>query len=531
VKQPKQQAKKPAPEPKDVAVGDELYVHHRGQPHTCRVVCHGRHGVTGEVEGQHHKFTWDKVIGHKRREMLRYQVIDQGEDGMILQDKVGNRRFIATPNDAKEDPYIAKAFGRRPVLFLKAEGPKRPGLTEKHLTDKRGVQTTRYVRTQQDQPKQRQRAAGDAEAGAVHGYGTHNLNAGDTVHFAAGEFQGSGVIVGRPGADGAHVKDASGRMHQVRWTEITGHEPRDGEKPAVKPQVRAEQKPVPPEEFIASDYAAQHNDATVTPEAILSQFPPDTADKIKAVQERLQGIEQTIDRYKQGDNYDAERAKLHTKIYDHFLSPERVIAATPDNGEQPTLTMLGGRGGSGKSWFKGKVYDAEKAIVIDPDEIKAMLPEYEGWNAAQIHEESSDVMSMILGFARSLGLNVVLDATMKTGKTTLANAKEFQDAGYRLEAHYMHLPRQEAAKRAVQRFLGKTQRYVPVEVVLGNTDNEKTFDQVRAIADRWSFRDNNVAKGAEPILISEGGAGTTKTGDEPLKKSEQTPILLVWSQR
>jgi len=28
---------------------------------------------------------------------------------------------------------------------------------------------------------------------------------------------------------------------------------------------------------------------------------------------------------------------------------------------------------------------------------------------------------------------------------------------------------------------------------------------VRQLADRWSFRDNNVPKGQEPILISHGG--------------------------
>jgi predicted kinase len=385
------------------------------------------------------------------------------------------------------------------------------------------------VRTNKDQPKPRQAAAEDPR-GAQRGYGTHNLGAGDTVHFAAGDYQGSGTIVGKPGADGAHVKDASGRVHQVRWSEVTGHEPAaDVAKPKVQPQVRGEQKPVPAAEFIASDYAAQHNDAGVTAEAILAQFPADTMEKISAVQERLHSVEQTIELYKQGDTYDDERTKIHQRIYDHFLSPQKVEAATPPEGQKPTLTMLGGRGGSGKSWFAGQVYDPGKAIVIDPDEIKGMLPEYEGWNAHQVHEESSDITSTILQIAEELGLNVVLDATMKTAKSTLGMANKFKAKGYRLEAHYMHLPRQEAAKRAVQRFLGKTQRYVPVDVVLGNTGNEATFDQVRQLADKWSFRDNNVPMGQQPILISESGSGATPAqpgGGQPLTKSEQAAIIL-----
>lgn len=89
----------------------------------------------------------------------------------------------------------------------------------------------------------------------------------------------------------------------------------------------------------------------------------------------------------------------------------------------------------------------------------------------------------------------------------------------------MHLPRQEAAKRAVARFLGKTNRYVPVDVVLANKDNESVFDEVRKHVDAWSFRDNNVAEGQEPILISEG-----KRGQDDLKllKSEQERTILLW---
>jgi len=47
-------------------------------------------------------------------------------------------------------------------------------------------------------------------------------------------------------------------------------------------------------------------------------------------------------------------------------------------------------------------------------------------------------------------------------------------------------------------------RFVPPEVVLSNKHNEANFDQLRQHADRWSFRDNNVPRGQEPALISQG---------------------------
>jgi predicted ABC-type ATPase len=527
-------AQRPEPEPKPgVEVDDELYVHHAGQPCTGRVVCHGKHGVTVDIGGQHHPVRWDRVLGHKRRAALHGDVIDQGEDGMIVQDTRGRRRFISVPNDAKEDPFVAKSFGQRPVLLFMKSGPlaNRPGLAQKEITDKRGVVSKRWVRSNPDQPKGRKRGDGDPpEAGAQHGYGTHNLSAGDRVHFAAGEFKGTGTIVGTPGRAGAHVKDASGRVHKVLWSEVTGHEPGEGAaKPPVKQEVRGSHEPVQPDAFKASDYAAQHDDAAVTPEAILSNFPPDTMDKIKAVQERLASIEQTVDKHKQGDNYHAERQAVHREIYQHFLSPERIQAATPAAGEKPTFTILGGRGGSGKSWFAGKVYDPNKAIVLDADEIKGMLPEYEGWNAAQVHEESSDIMNAVLGSARAMGLNVVLDGTLATKKSALQKVGAFKDDNYRVEAHYMHLPRQEAAKRAVQRFLGKTNRYVPVDVVLANRENETNFDEVRKLADAWSFRDNNVPQGQEPKLISQSGNNPDKKeGSTALTKSDQDPMIVLW---
>ena len=66
----------------------------------------------------------------------------------------------------------------------------------------------------------------------------------------------------------------------------------------------------------------------------------------------------------------------------------------------------------------------------------------------------------------------------------------------------MFLPRQDAAVRAVKRALGKKPRYVPVEIVLQNTTNEKTFDSLRRFFDRWQFYDNQVPKGFDPNLIA-----------------------------
>ncbi len=260
-----------------------------------------------------------------------------------------------------------------------------------------------------------------------------------------------------------------------------------------------------PADFNAADFARTHDKFDVTESDIINGFPDDTSERIKDVEGRIAARAPTNHEHKQADgSWTPERAALHKSIIDEVFAKEKVDAARPADGEAPTFTVLGGRGGSGKSWFEGHVYDPERAIVLDPDKIKAKLPEFEGWNAAQVHEESSEIADEITRVAQENGLNLVHDATMKSPEKAKALVQGFKERGYRVEAHYMHLPRQEAAKRAVGRFLNpKSGRYVPPSIVLGNTENEKSFEGVKDLVDAWSFRDNNVPQNTPPVLISE----------------------------
>lgn len=223
-KQPKPQKE---PEPRsDVEIGDHLYVHHQGQPCTGIVHAHGKHGVTVEVGGQRHKVKWNKVLGHKKRAQQRYNVIEQGEDGMLVEDAQGKRRFVAISNEAKEDPMVAKSFGQRPVLlFMKAGGAAPgPGLQQKKITDKNGVQTTRWVSTDMGSPQAQK---------------------GQHIGFANGAHKGHGQVVAA-GQHGVTVRDQAGGEHRVHHEKVTHHWQGDGapdasphEQPAAAPSAPA----------------------------------------------------------------------------------------------------------------------------------------------------------------------------------------------------------------------------------------------------------------------------------------------------
>lgn len=220
--------------------------------------------------------------------------------------------------------------------------------------------------------------------------------------------------------------------------------------------------------------------------------------------------------------YSDDRKKLHKAILDDLFNAKDVKAA---QSEHPTAYFLGGRGGSGKSQLNKAlnattgVYDPKHTIVLDPDELKERLGlkavggdgGYKGWNAYLYHEESSDLMDQALQRARKLGVNVAIDQTMRSNPKD--KIMSFKKAGFRTEGHYMFLPEQEAARRAVGRMMGDDKnyggRFVPPGVVLSNTTNEKNFDRNLNRFDDWTVTRNDVPKGEKPIRVaskaSQGG--------------------------
>lgn len=220
--------------------------------------------------------------------------------------------------------------------------------------------------------------------------------------------------------------------------------------------------------------------------------------------------------------YTPERTKIHAQLLGEIFTGEAVARARPAEGEKPTMTILGGRGGSGKSWLTGEhgPVDASKTIVIDADHFKSRLPGYEGWNAAQFHEESSYLVDKAAQMAREAGLNVVFDATLKSSKSALGRIGEFASADYDIDGFSMFASPETATERAMNRFMrgGETGRFVPPEVIMANTDNERNFDAVIPMFKRWGVYDNNSGSGPRHVAGPDESSGRDAAMDAQMRK-------------
>jgi predicted ABC-type ATPase len=297
---------------------------------------------------------------------------------------------------------------------------------------------------------------------------------------------------------------------------------------------KPKQKPLAPGRPL-SEFAKSKDDPSITVDKIFAKLKPSDAHEMKMKTKEAMGLDPSDRQFTtHNGEYTPERKALHDKILKSFLSPDRIKAATPEKGTKPTFVVLGGRGGSGKSAFtseNGKPavvneFDSTKFLTLDADAIKEMLnPPYEGWNANQVHEESSYLFDKIFDAAKKMGLNIVSDATLKSDKMGPV-LEDMIGKGYDVEGHYMFLPRQKAAERACGRYLKdgpqNRGRLVPPDVILGNTNNEANFDKLKQYFKRFSCYNNDVERGQPPQLIDHSDYAQPKQAEQaPPKKGNK----------
>lgn len=77
-----------------MAPGDHVYYHYEDRPCHGVVAAIGKDGFTTDSDGQEHKVPWSDFLGHRKRLVRRFEVVDRGEDGSIMKDEDGKHVFV-----------------------------------------------------------------------------------------------------------------------------------------------------------------------------------------------------------------------------------------------------------------------------------------------------------------------------------------------------------------------------------------------------------------------------------------------------
>lgn len=206
-----------------------------------------------------------------------------------------------------------------------------------------------------------------------------------------------------------------------------------------------------------------------------------------------------------------EREELHKQIIDDTFKD-----VTPADG-QPTFTVMGGGPASGKSTMinSGAATLPNNSVTIDPDAVKAKLPEYQEMvangdlsAAGFVHEESSALAKRMLGVANDNGFNVVLDGTGDGSvNSIMKKIRDARKAGMAVEGIYATVPTDVAISRALAR-AEKTGRYVNLDII---RDTHRKVSQIlpEIAAEFDIVKLYDTTDGA--ILIATGGNGQPLT--------------------
>lgn len=207
-------------------------------------------------------------------------------------------------------------------------------------------------------------------------------------------------------------------------------------------------------------------------------------------------MESTKENYSVQGQYTSERQKLHDQIVEELSAGYRAAS-------DPLVIYLGGGTASGKSTLSKMLVqsfldEGESVIVIDSDEIKQKLPEYQDWlrrdanrAASIVHDESSDIANQLYDRCIAKNLNMIYDGTMKSAEKYNRLITVAKQNGYSVSAVLADVPLNEALRRAEIRFQIE-QRRVPDEVIRESHELvPATFHQLKDRLDSFYLYDTS----------------------------------------
>ncbi len=163
---------------------------------------------------------------------------------------------------------------------------------------------------------------------------------------------------------------------------------------------------------------------------------------------------------------------------------------------------------AGKSTLANPIARKMGASIVDADEAKKLLPEYEGGIGANaIHEESSLMSDILLKTLLEEGDNLVLPKVGGNVESIERAISMIKQKGYSVEVFDMAVSFDNAMQRMLQRFVSKGRLINPQYVVKVGENPSKNFNTIQqnGIADGYYRIDNNGPQDGYKEVLTETG--------------------------
>jgi predicted ABC-type ATPase len=243
----------------------------------------------------------------------------------------------------------------------------------------------------------------------------------------------------------------------------------------------------------------------------------------------------TWDSHQRNGVWTPTRVALHHKILDHFLEGKA------QGLDKPVVIFMAGLPGAGKSTAAKDLKYGDK-VLINADEIKEMLPEYDGLNAAEVHEESSYLAKVLWQTAMDRRMNIVFDGTLMAYQSNRSRVEKIKAAGYRVEFRAVDVSVMTSLRRAEARFhrgmrdyragtSKKKGRYVPPAVIWAAAGAGTVSKPIRNVRTMRDLADAYVIMNGDddpPSVVERSGRLTERNALPPSPRRarlRETPSL------
>ena len=198
-----------------------------------------------------------------------------------------------------------------------------------------------------------------------------------------------------------------------------------------------------------------------------------------------------------------QRVDLRKRILAEVLADRVAFVGTVRQERQAFIVM--GPPAAGKSTVIEPLARRHGALIVDADDIKAKLPEFDGGRGAGlVHQESANLANDLRDASIARGDNIALPIVGASKERVAGEIAALRAAGYRVTLILADLPIEKAVDRAIKRFM-TTGRLVDPDYVwsIGNRPREN-YMSFRRLADESAFYSTDVPPGQRPRRI--GGA-------------------------